>query len=63
VILLLYVRAADAAMSALQQSAQHVAHYLPSFAAVESLLASADAERERLLDEATEAAGYTVVSA
>ena len=60
VILLLYVFARlMPRLSALQQSAQHVAHYLPSFAAVESLLAGADAERERLLDEVTEAAEMT----
>jgi len=60
VILLLYVFARlMPRLSALQQSAQHVAHYLPSFAAVELLQVSADAEREQLADEGVVAAPVT----
>ena len=61
VILLLYVFARlMPRLSALQQSTQHVAHYLPSFAAVESLQVSADAEREQLVEEAAITAPLTV---
>jgi ATP-binding cassette subfamily C protein len=49
VILLLYVFARlMPRLSALQQSVQHVSHYLPAYAAVETLLLEAESARETL---------------
>jgi ATP-binding cassette subfamily C protein len=60
VILLLYVFARlMPRLSALQQSVQHVSHYLPSFAAAEALLVGADEARERLAAASEQVAPFS----